>query len=61
MQLPGSDFLYIKNKNNNKKVIQQGQEKNYALDQKVNFHFHVVQPGSYILLVDKHDITTILM
>lgn len=28
------------------KVIQHGQEKNYALDQKANFHFHVVQPGS---------------
>lgn len=34
---------------------------NYALDQKVNFHFHVVQQGSYILLVDKYDIATILM
>lgn len=34
---------------------------NYALVQKVNFHFHVVQQGSYIPLVDKYDIATILM
>lgn len=56
IQLQGPYSPYIK-----AKIVQHGQNKNYILDQEVSFYFDVVQPDSYILLVDMYDIASILM